>query len=124
MGLGMVGRVIWELRRKVTFRSRTEPFRFMWIRVVESLCFLWVGHHPDSTMARLTTMGKLRQMGRDLMAATVLVWLTSGGLFLRVTPTCPGRGSRHWGKREDPDQQWGKAMSIQNVTWTERTAVW
>lgn len=39
-GLGTVGRAIWELRRKVTFRSRTEPCRFMWMCVVESLCFL------------------------------------------------------------------------------------
>lgn len=52
--LGTVGGTIWELRRKVTFRNRTEPFRFMWMRVVESLCFLWVGHHPDSGMAWLT----------------------------------------------------------------------
>lgn len=42
--LGTVGRAIWELRRKVTFRSRTEPCRFIWMRVTESLCFLWVEH--------------------------------------------------------------------------------
>lgn len=52
--LGTVGRAIWGLRRKVTFRSRTEPCRFMWMRVMESLCFLWVGHHTDSAMAWLT----------------------------------------------------------------------
>lgn len=53
-GLGTVGRAIWELRRKVTFRSRTEPCKFMWMRVVESLCFLWAGHHPASAVAWLT----------------------------------------------------------------------
>lgn len=52
--LGTVGRAIWELRRKVTFRSRTEPCRFMWMRVVESFCFLWVRHHSDSAMSWLT----------------------------------------------------------------------
>lgn len=46
-----MGGAIWELRRKVTFRSRTEPCRFTWMREVESLCFLRVGHHSDSATA-------------------------------------------------------------------------
>ena len=52
--LGTVGRAIWELRRKVTFRNRTEPCRFMWMRVTESLCFLWVEHCPDGARDWLT----------------------------------------------------------------------
>lgn len=52
--LGTVGRAIWELRRKVTFRSRTEPCRFMWMRVTESLCFLRVEHCPDGARVWLT----------------------------------------------------------------------
>lgn len=46
------------LSRKETFRSSTEACKFMWMCVMESLCFLRVkawpsvawGHHPGSTI--------------------------------------------------------------------------
>ena len=78
--LGTVGRAIWELRRKVTFRSRTEPCRFMWMRVTESPCFLWVEHVLSAH--RCTMMGKLKLMGSDPLAATLLGWLMPCGPVL------------------------------------------
>jgi hypothetical protein len=65
-----------ELRRKATFRSSTETCRFMWIRVMGSLCFLHVGKYGPPWPGDITTqchpwtprytmMEKLRLMGRD-----------------------------------------------------------
>lgn len=61
--LGTVGGTIWELRRKVIFRSRTEPFRFMWMRVVESLSFLeWAFSNMVSSEATMEMLQPTREM--------------------------------------------------------------
>lgn len=75
LGMANVG-----LSRKVTFRSSTEVCKFMWMCVMESLCFLRVGawssvawrHHTGSTAPGLIdTLGTRGGGGwRDPIAAS------------------------------------------------------